>query len=64
MPGEALCRAGGGQRAGVIWIESNVPGQLEDGFLGRLIAEIDEGRDPEQGLASAVRVWLLKRASR
>ena len=27
-----------------------------------LITEIDNGRDPERGLASAVRVWLLKRA--
>jgi len=27
-----------------------------------LIADIDAERDPDQGLASAVRVWLLKRA--
>ncbi|MBA4802255.1 MAG: ribbon-helix-helix domain-containing protein [Euryhalocaulis sp.] len=32
--------------------------------MAGLITEIDEGRDPEQGLASAVRVWLLKRTSR
>lgn len=30
--------------------------------MAGLITEIDNGRDPEQGLASAVRVWLLKRA--
>jgi len=27
-----------------------------------LIAEIDSGRSPDRGLASAVRVWLLNRA--
>lgn len=32
--------------------------------MAGLITEIDEGRDPEQGLASAVRVWLLERAGR
>ena len=30
--------------------------------MAGLITEIDKSRDPEQGLASAVRVWLLKRA--
>lgn len=30
--------------------------------MAGLITEIDNGRDPERGLASAVRVWLLKRA--
>ena len=34
--------------------------------LGRsvpaLVADIDSGRHPDQGLASAIRVWLLNRA--
>lgn len=34
----------------------------DDRSIAGLITQIDRGRPPGQGLASAVRVWLLKRA--
>lgn len=34
---------------------------IEHRSLAGLIAEIDDSRDPEDPLSSAVRVWVLKR---
>ena len=46
------------------WVALDNAATADGRSMAGLITEIDEGRDPEQGLASAVRVWLLKRASR
>lgn len=35
---------------------------LEDRALAKVIAEIDDTRDPQDPLSSAVRVWALARA--
>jgi len=46
------------------WAALDDAAAVDGRSMAGLITEIDKGRDPEQGLASAVRVWLLERASR
>ncbi len=43
------------------WAALDEAAEAERRSLARLVAEIDRTRDPEQGLASALRVWLLRR---
>jgi predicted DNA-binding ribbon-helix-helix protein len=43
------------------WAALDTAAELTGRSIPSLVAEIDSGRPPDQGLASAVRVWLLKR---
>lgn len=43
------------------WDAFRALARAEDKPINRLAAEIDAARDPETGLASAIRVWVLER---
>lgn len=45
------------------WAALDAAAADEGKSVPALVAAIDSSRPPEQGLASAVRVWLLRRAA-
>jgi predicted DNA-binding ribbon-helix-helix protein len=46
------------------WDVVDAHAHVENKSLAGLIAEIDDNRDPEDPLSSAVRVWALKRVQK
>lgn len=44
------------------WAALDEAAEADERSLAGLVAEIDRTRSPHQGLASALRVWLLRRA--
>lgn len=44
------------------WVAFRRYAAAEEKAINALAAEIDAARDPEVGLASAIRVWVLERA--
>ncbi len=45
----------------VFWRAFQIAAKEEGLAINALAAKIDETRDPENGLASAIRVWLFER---